>query len=233
MLLVFFFCFRCLKYIRLATFLLEFQYTYLSRNSPEGVILEIFDRTKCTTQNTKNTFYSLNIYFNAGPWQQLELTELPLQYATLIEDLRPATKYAFRVIAEGPAGKSIPSAELIIRTEPQRPAGPPLNLSVRATSSTEVVVTWSPPLVDLRHGDIQGYNIGYRIGNAGAYNFTTVPGDGEDGGGEYLMGGLAKYTRYTIVVQAFNEVGTGPLTEPVSVQTLEDGKYYCPLGCTR
>lgn len=129
------------------------------------------------------------------------------------------------MIAEGPAGKSTPSAEITVRTEPQRPAGPPLNLSVRPVSSTEFIVTWTPPIAELRHGDIQGFNIGYRTASMGAFNFTSVAGDGEEGG-ELLLGGLAKYTRYTIVVQAFNEVGAGPLSEPMAAQTMEDGKNH-------
>lgn len=52
---------------------------------------------------------------------------------------------------------------------------------------------------------------------------TAVTGDGEDGTGELILAGLAKYTRYTVVVQAYNQVGRGPLSEPVSAQTLEDG----------
>ncbi|XP_018569506.1 Down syndrome cell adhesion molecule-like protein Dscam2 [Anoplophora glabripennis] len=154
-------------------------------------------------------------------WHQIEFTENPLPYAALIEDLKPATKYTFHVIAEGPAGKSAPSEDLVLRTEPQRPAGSPLNPSARPISSTEILVIWSPPLPELRHGDIQGFNVGYRTASMGAYNFTSVTGDGEDGG-ELLLGGLAKYTRYTIVVQAFNEVGAGPLSEPVTAQTMED-----------
>jgi hypothetical protein len=80
----------------------------------------------------------------------------------VVEDLKPATKYTFRVVAEGPAGLSEPSAELTVRTEPQRPAGPPLSVAVRPVSSTELLVTWTPPLAELRHGDIQGYNVGYK-----------------------------------------------------------------------
>lgn len=57
----------------------------------------------------------------------------------------------------------------------------------------------------------------------GSYNFTSVTGDAEDGG-ELLLGGLSKFTRYTVVAQAYNEVGAGPLTEAVTVQTMEDGK---------
>lgn len=153
----------------------------------------------------------------------MDITDSPLQFAALIEDLKPATRYIFRCVAEGPAGKSKPSPELLVRTEPQRPAGSPLNLAVRPVSSSELLVTWAPPLPDLRHGDIQGFNVGYRSATMGSYNYTSVTGDGEDGGGELLLGGLSKYMTYSIVVQAFNEVGPGPLTEPFTAQTMEDG----------
>lgn len=158
------------------------------------------------------------------PWNQLEISDT--QYTALIENLKPATKYLFRVIAEGPAGQSIPSQELDVKTEPQRPAGAPLNLSARPISSSEIVVTWMAPLVELRHGDILGYNIGIRTSSTGSnsYNFTSVSGDTEDGLGELLLTGLAKYTRYHIVVQAFNQVGLGPTSDPATAQTLEDGK---------
>ncbi|KAH8325489.1 hypothetical protein KR067_012210, partial [Drosophila pandora] len=140
------------------------------------------------------------------------------------ENLKPATRYAFRVIAEGSAGRSAPSQELIVRTEPQRPAGPPLNLSARPLSSTELLISWVAPLPELRHGDIQGYNVGYKLANSGntAYNFTSVSGDGDGGNGELLLSGLAKFQRYNVVVQAFNQVGPGPLSEPATSQTMED-----------
>lgn len=158
------------------------------------------------------------------PWHQIDISDPP-QYTSLIENLKPATKYAFRVIAEGPAGKSAPSQELVIRTEPQRPAGPPLNLNARPLSSTEILVSWMPPLAELRHGEIQGYNIGYKSSTSSStnYNFTSISGDGEAGTGDLLLGGLSKFTRYTVVAQAFNQIGPGPLSEAASAQTLEDG----------
>nr|CAD7591924.1 unnamed protein product [Timema genevievae] len=169
--------------------------------------------------------YIVQFRENDGSWQHQELLGTPLQHtAALVEDLKPATRYVFRVLAEGPAGRSAPSVELAVKTDPQRPAGPPLNLSVRPVSSTELLVTWTPPLSELRHGDVQGYNIGYRETSSGSlsYNFTSVAGDGEEGGGELLLGGLHKFTRYTVVVQAFNQVGPGPLSEPSTAQTMED-----------
>ncbi|XP_043065575.1 cell adhesion molecule Dscam2 isoform X4 [Drosophila bipectinata] len=156
-------------------------------------------------------------------WQQVEVKDPPT-FNALIENLKPATRYAFRVIAEGSAGRSAPSQELIVRTEPQRPAGPPLNLSARPLSSTELLISWVAPLPELRHGDIQGYNVGYKLANSGntAYNFTSVSGDGDGGNGELLLSGLAKFQRYNVVVQAFNQVGPGPLSEPATSQTMED-----------
>ncbi|KAH8369953.1 hypothetical protein KR093_001540 [Drosophila rubida] len=156
-------------------------------------------------------------------WQHLEVKDPP-SYNALIENLKPATRYAFRVIAEGNAGRSAPSQELIVRTEPQRPAGPPLSLSARPLSSTELLISWVAPLPELRHGDIQGYNVGYKLASSGntAYNFTSVSGDGEGGNGELLLSGLSKFARYSIVVQAFNQVGPGPLSEPTAAQTMED-----------
>ncbi|XP_011331013.2 Down syndrome cell adhesion molecule-like protein Dscam2 isoform X5 [Ooceraea biroi] len=159
-----------------------------------------------------------------GTWEKQELTGPPLPYAALIDNLKPATRYKIRVIAEGPAGRSVPSAELVVRTDPQRPAGPPINVAARALSSSEILVTWSPPSPDLRHGDIQGFNVGYRetSSNNLSYNFSAVSGDGEEGGGELRLTGLRPYTRYTLVVQAYNQIGPGPLSEPLLTQTLED-----------
>ncbi|XP_030757648.1 Down syndrome cell adhesion molecule-like protein Dscam2 isoform X3 [Sitophilus oryzae] len=161
-------------------------------------------------------------------WHQIDLTETPLPYSAIIDDLKPSTKYTFRIIAEGPAGRSVPSDEILVKTLSEKPAGPPLNPNARPISSTEVLVTWTPPLPELRHGEIQGFNVGYRSASMGSYNFTSVTGDGEDGG-EILLGGLAKFTRYHIVIQAYNEVGAGPLSDPVTAQTMEDVPSRPPM----
>lgn len=42
---------------------------------------------------------------------------------------------------------------------------------------------------------------------------------------EIILKHLLKYTRYLVIVQAFNQVGEGPFSEPAIAQTLEDGKY--------
>ena len=39
---------------------------------------------------------------------------------------------------------------------------------------------------------------------------------------------LKKYTRYSIVVQAYNALGEGPLSQEVVATTLEDGELFSP-----
>lgn len=106
---------------------------------------------------------SNSIYFLIlldGAWQQVELNGQIK--GTLLEHLKPATQYTLRVLAEGPAGRSSPSQELAVQTQPQRPSGPPLNVAARPVSPTQLLVTWAPPLQELRHGEILGFNVGVK-----------------------------------------------------------------------
>ncbi|XP_068243139.1 cell adhesion molecule Dscam2-like isoform X2 [Palaemon carinicauda] len=45
------------------------------------------------------------------------------------------------------------------------------------------------------------------------------------------IGGLQPYTKYQVVVQAFNSEGSGPLSSPVGVTTREDAPGGPPLDC--
>ncbi|GLH12136.1 Down syndrome cell adhesion molecule-like protein Dscam2 [Gryllus bimaculatus] len=137
----------------------------------------------------------------AGAWQQLKVDGPPAPRQALVEELKPATAYVFRVAAAGPAGRSRPSAELMVRTEPQRPAGAPLSVAARALSSTELLVTWAPPRADLRHGDLQGYNVGFRDASQ-----DTM----------YEAKGLRQHVKYQFWVTAFTRVGEGQSSPVVS-----------------
>ncbi len=52
---------------------------------------------------------------------------------------------------------------------------------------------------------------------------TKVVSEGENYE-EVVLKNLQKYTSYAVVVQAYNQVGEGPFSEPVTTQTLEDGE---------
>ena len=59
----------------------------------------------------------------------------------------------------------------------------------------------------------------------GAYNFTTVGGDGGTLT-QFTLAGLTPYTDYVVVLQAFNSRGAGPTSTPTVATTLEDSKYF-------
>jgi hypothetical protein len=114
------------------------------------------------------------------------------------------------------------------------PSGAPVDIRTEARSSTELFVSWEPPERELWNGNLLGYYVGYQEQSLHAtvssapsttthsYNFKTVE-VGAHYGGEVLLQGLAKYTTYSIVVQAYNSRGAGPSSEQVTACTQEDG----------
>lgn len=63
------------------------------------------------------------------------------------------------------------------------------------------------------------------MGVEGGYNFSQV-GVGSGVGGREVMGGLRAWVQYAVVVRAYNSHGAGPLSQPIVVRTLEDGKHF-------
>ncbi|XP_023317526.1 Down syndrome cell adhesion molecule-like protein Dscam2 [Trichogramma pretiosum] len=152
-----------------------------------------------------------------------------------ISGLRPAVTYQFRIFAENELGRSQPSDILDATTEGETPGGPPKNLKVEPSSSTELKVTWEPPDDDLWNGEILGYHVGYKEQRHGTeYVYKTVEGRISTAsialglaktaipGRQCQLSGLKKYARYSVVVQAYNALGPGPMTPEVVATTLED-----------
>ncbi|XP_029162197.1 Down syndrome cell adhesion molecule-like protein Dscam2, partial [Nylanderia fulva] len=118
----------------------------------------------------------------------------------------------------------------------EKPGGPPRNLKVDPISSTEFNVTWDPPDHDLWNGEILGYHVGYKEHRLGAeqYTYKTVERRISTAsvalglartsmpGRQHHLTNLKKFTRYSVVVQAFNALGPGPMTQEVVASTLED-----------
>lgn len=144
----------------------------------------------------------------------------------LIQNLKPATSYHFRIYAENHLGTSAPSDILHIQTDGEVPSGPPLKVTVEPLGPQQLLVTWRPPDRELWNGELLGYTIGYhRLGNVEKnYNYTRVGIPGGEGVHDFRLTGLGKYTQYSVTVQAFNAKGDGPASEAVLAHTLEDGK---------
>ncbi|XP_068082192.1 cell adhesion molecule Dscam2 [Anabrus simplex] len=174
--------------------------------------------------NSPITQYTVEYKTESDIWHEhtAQATVPGGQATTHISGLRPATSYQFRLFAENELGRSQASDVLDVITDGETPGGPPLNVQVDATSSTELHVTWEPPEHELWNGEILGYHIGYkelRL-NTEQYQYKSVENRGQ--GGDCLLTDLKKFTTYSIVVQAYNALGPGPMAQEVVAITLED-----------
>ncbi|XP_065347787.1 cell adhesion molecule Dscam2-like isoform X4 [Cloeon dipterum] len=180
-----------------------------------------------TDVNIPITSYVLQYKESNDVWNELNAQQIIAGDKTTaaVEGLKPATMYQFRLYAENQLGASEPSDILHGMTSGEKPAGPPLQVSVEPVSSTQLRVTWQPPNKELWNGDILGYNIGFRKSLHGSqeadYNYTRVSISG-DMPGDFRLTNLEKFTKYSVVVQAMNSIGEGPNSDPFSALTLED-----------
>ena len=98
------------------------------------------------------------------------------------------------------------------------PSGPPQSTDSLALSSTSLVLMWELPLLEQQNGPIVGYYVRVTRVHSGDIlewdtNSTVVTVDS-----------LVPYTLYEWRVAAQTIAGTGPLSSPVTEQTLPDGK---------
>lgn len=148
-----------------------------------------------------------------------------------IANLKPAKSYHIRCEAENKFGSSDFSEIIQITTLEEAPSGPPLNVKTETRSSTEIYVSWEAPERDLWNGNLLGYYAGYQLASSPkstevvstvTYSVKTVEVQNHFGG-DVVLSGLGKFSKYRIIVQAFNAQGTGPATKEILVSTKEDG----------
>ncbi|XP_050296010.1 cell adhesion molecule Dscam2 isoform X2 [Anthonomus grandis grandis] len=168
----------------------------------------------------------------AWPNQPAKVTVPGSQTSGTISNLRPAQVYHVRVLAENRLGLSEPSQIVQVNTLEEVPNGSPIDIRAEAKTSTELVVTWEPPPRETWNGNLLGYHVGYQELDednsvSQSYVFKSVEVRAHYGG-EAVLQGLAKFTTYSIIVQAYNSRGSGPASEPVTARTLEDAPTLPP-----
>ncbi|XP_047472707.1 Down syndrome cell adhesion molecule-like protein Dscam2 isoform X6 [Penaeus chinensis] len=156
------------------------------------------------------------------------------QNMAAVLDLRPATTYHLRIVARNEIGDSDPSDIVTIITAEEAPSGSPRDLKVEAVDQTSLRVKWKPPLREEWNGDIQGYQVGYRLASSNtSYVYETVEFSKEVGKEHQLtIKKLQVYTEYAVVVSAFNKIGQGPTTEEIRSYTAEGTPQQPPHDVT-
>uniref|UniRef100_A0A182QBV3 Down syndrome cell adhesion molecule n=1 Tax=Anopheles farauti TaxID=69004 RepID=A0A182QBV3_9DIPT len=142
-----------------------------------------------------------------------------------VQKLSPATTYNIRIVAENDIGVSDPSDVVTIITAEEAPSGKPQSIKVEAINQSTLRVSWKAPPRAEWNGDILGYYVGYKQTSANAlYVYETVNYSPEGGEGKehsLEINNLKTYTQYSIVIQTFNKVGAGPMSDEEKQYTAE------------
>ncbi|XP_070160078.1 Down syndrome cell adhesion molecule 1 isoform X8 [Polyergus mexicanus] len=170
--------------------------------------------------------YVIEYKISKGSWEtDIDRVLVPgsQQNVAGVYNLRPATTYHLRIVAENEIGTSDPSDMVTIITAEEAPTGPPTSVKVDAFDQHTLKVTWKPPPREDWNGEILGYYVGYRQSADKPYMFETVEFSKEDGKEHHHLQivNLKTYTQYGVVVQAFNKVGSGPMSEERRQHTAE------------
>lgn len=166
-------------------------------------------------------------------WQEANKIIIPgTENHATIANLRPAMAYHIRCEAENQFGPSEFSEIIQLTTLEEAPSGPPTNVRTETRSSTEIYVSWDAPEREMWNGNILGYYAGYQlvtslksseIASTVTYSVKTVEVQNHFGG-DVVLSGLSKFSKYRIIVQAYNAQGSGPTSKEIVVSTKEDGK---------
>ncbi|XP_049273060.1 Down syndrome cell adhesion molecule homolog isoform X1 [Rhipicephalus sanguineus] len=153
------------------------------------------------------------------------------QTSAMISELHPGASYSLTVTAENEVGQGPPSDPVRFLTAEEEPGGSPTDVWAAAKGPTSIAVSWKPPPRDSWNGVLKGYYVGYRAAESSQpYSFKTVE-TVVNGSQEVTLVGLTKSSRYSVIVKAFNAIGSGPPSEALLVRTL-DGDVPLPPALT-
>lgn len=126
-----------------------------------------------------------------------------------VSGLMPFTSYRLRLIATNVVGSSEPSEPTKdFQTIQARPMHPPLNVTVRAMSATELRVRWIPLQQSEWYGNPRGYNITFRQVDNDSISMPLSVLIEDHTANSHVLDNLEEYAVYEIVMNACNDVGT-------------------------
>ena len=120
----------------------------------------MFIRENVFLKHNSDIFMFLIVDSWQGPNQEITLDGS--ENKATIDELRPATTYSVRVVAENTLGPGAASQELHVRTDEEAPTGAPRRVAVEAVSSTQLAVSWELPPEDRWNGILRGHYVGHR-----------------------------------------------------------------------
>lgn len=138
-----------------------------------------------------------------------------------VRNLRPFTRYKIRLtpmnVVGGSHYPSEPTPEF--QTAQTEPEEPPKDLSLEEVKANSILVRWLPLSNNLWLGNPRGYNLTWTEGDNSSIMHHMIYDTRAD---SCLIRDLEEYTEYTFRIQAVNEAGSSPPSEPITARTLEE-----------
>ena len=97
------------------------------------------------------------------------------------------------------------------------PSGAPRNITGTPGDAREILLHWEPPFPENRNGMIIGYVVNATRMNSGEIlQLMSTPNS-------ITVSSLSPFTIYICAIAATTSVGSGPFSDEIAVQTLEEG----------
>eukprot|EP00079_Xenopus_tropicalis_P027964 XP_012822435.1 PREDICTED: roundabout homolog 3 isoform X2 [Xenopus tropicalis] len=141
----------------------------------------------------------------------------PSERNTILVDLKKGTEYEIKIRPYFDEFQGMDSDVLLIRTPEEVPSAPPQAVSVvtlGTNNSTNISISWEPPIVEHQNGIIQDYRI-WVLGNETRYHINrTVDGTVHS----TVIRGLSPGVLYHVEVAAATSAGFGVKSQPITIQ---------------
>jgi protein sidekick len=141
--------------------------------------------------------------------------------SALIENLKAATNYQFRVSAVNKVGEGFPSEPSNTLLLPQEvPSAPPSSIVGSARTSSEIIAQWQSVPEEHRNGVILGYMLRYKLNGYrdSPWTYKNITNEAQR---SYLIQDLITWKDYIIQIASYNNMGVGVYSEGIRVKTKE------------
>nr|XP_018910641.1 PREDICTED: protein sidekick isoform X1 [Bemisia tabaci] len=148
----------------------------------------------------------------------------------MLQQLKAATTYQFRVSAVNSVGEGPPSdPSNVVKLPQEPPSGPPIGFLGSARSSSEIITQWQPPLEEHRNGQILGYVIRYKLFgyNESPWNLQNVTNEAQR---NFLIQDLITWKDYILQIAAYNNKGIGVFSDGLKIKTREGVPEAAPTS---
>ncbi|XP_058128095.1 contactin [Anopheles ziemanni] len=146
-----------------------------------------------------------------------------------VTNLTPWCSYEFAVVAVNDLGIGTPSLPSpVYSTQKDRPYLAPRNVGGGGGKIGDLTITWDPLRPDEQNSIDVHYKVFYRLYGQREWASEELKRQGNSGKAVIHVSVDKYYTRYEVKVQAINDLGEGPISDPVEIYSAEDMPQVAP-----